>query len=269
MSEDVLINWVSTTHSFPLIIERNVDFSDFSDIDIKECLVDRSWLPLMELGDTKVYPDLSRMFIANIFSKSSDKSSFCTMVKGKKFQITPTVISLILNIPIVEDSVKLPTNRHNTPSSAVVYKKLTSKFGTFGAGLSPNLLTYFNRVLYHIASYNLCPSSDSDRFIDREMAHFLYLISLGSRFCICTFIVDCFLSYNTSIPFCRVISRILAFFGIPLEDCESSKELDKPVLTKKLIDQISEEPVETILSEDDPDEYDPVEDDSSDEDYIG
>ena len=233
LNGEILQEWIKEIQHRPLIVERAVDFSEFEKTCVRRCIKARRWWPLVDVEGFKVYPDLSRMFIANIFDKSPDNTSFFTMIKGKKMHITPTVISLILDIPLCQNSPKLPTNKFNTPNPTAVYQCLTGKHGTLGTHVNPKLLLEGNKVLFHIARTNLCPTLDTAWGINRDMAYFLYLYAREPPFCICSFIVFCFCTYKNSIPFCRVITRILTYFGIHFEDFEESKEFDLPALTQR------------------------------------
>ena len=68
------------------------------------------------------------------------------------------------------------------------------------------------------------PQHDFAWKVNREMAIFLDLIAQGKPLCICSFIVDrllhCRSSKDIPIPFARVITCILVFYGVELNEHE-------------------------------------------------
>ena len=234
INDKVRDEWLQGLHNKNLIIERGVNLSEFEKVGVSQIISSRNWWPLMCLENVKVYPNLARLFIANIFERGYFHSCFTTMMKGKKFEITPKVVSLALGIPLVKKNTVLPMCSFTPEDCVIIYRRLSGGSNISGnSTLTPKSLTPSLKMIYMIARTNLFPTTASVETIEPEMALFLYMIALKKPFCICTYIVGCLSRPNVSIPFCRVITLILKYFGVELYEYEENRYAYEPVITSK------------------------------------
>ncbi|KAJ8649133.1 hypothetical protein MRB53_002156 [Persea americana] len=192
---------------------RIVMYNELHDTDFCLWMQQRGWFTLYDVG-YHIVVNRVREFCSNMHDISDD--SFKTYVRGQELDITPDLLSQVLEIDRIE-SAHFPIMKNRQINYNLVAKELTGKpVAWVGGDMAHHKLTESYRLLNIFIRHNVSPKVS--KRVTIEDGYLLYCIGTQRR-------VDLPLavfrgmaklhtaSHNAALPFLGVISKLLVDMG--------------------------------------------------------
>ena len=221
-----------------ILVEKQIDIFPCDDSSLLKLFPSALWGNLL-MGVGNPYSLPTRVFYSNIHEVNENIPSFSTIVKGKKFEVTPSLIKIVCNIT----SSKQDIVKHDCISS-----------------LSPDILASdFMKNVTSIISSNIIPTVSSSMFLDKDLADKIHLIVSGRFIDVSSLIIHHMIETsrkpNRTLCFPKLIGKLCKAVGIFLPPFEPQEEEPIPISIYSLnktthqLGKRKETPIEAWISD--------------------
>ena len=191
------------------------------------------------MGVGNPYSLPTRVFYSNVHEVNESIPSFSTIVKGKKFEVTPSLIKIVCNITHSKQDIV----KHDGISS-----------------LSPDILASdFMKNVTSIISSNIIPTVSSSTFLDKDLADKIHLIVSGRFIDVSSLIIHHMIETSRNpdrtLGFPKLIGKLCKAVGIFFPPSEPQEEEPIPISIYSLnktthqLGKRKETPIEARISD--------------------